>query len=100
VLYPNFQVAQTSVDSTRIFTVRVQAMKNDTNAPNSLRRMFGGASMLAGTVTLMVSPVIVGSNPIPEGVLIFGLASMLGGWAAMLTGEKTSNDQVQPSMGD
>ncbi|NCV26391.1 MAG: hypothetical protein EBW58_09300 [Betaproteobacteria bacterium] len=93
-------MTQTSVDSTYKFTVGVQAMKNDTNAPNSLRRMFGGASMLAGTVTLMVSPVIVGSNPIPEGVLIFGLASMLGGWATMLTGEKTSNDQVQPSMGD
>ena len=56
--------------------------------------------MLAGAATLMVSPVIVGSSPIPEGVLIFGLASMLGGWAMMLTGEKTLNDQVQPSMGD
>ena len=56
--------------------------------------------MLAGAATLMVSPLIVGSNPIPEGVLIFGLASMLGGWVMMLTGEKTSNDQVQPSMGD
>ena len=75
-------------------------MKNDTNAPNALRRVFGGAFMLACAATLMVSPVIVGSNPIPEGVLIFGLASMLGGWVMMLTGEKTSNDQVQPSMGD
>ena len=75
-------------------------MKNDTNSSNALRRAFGGAFMLAGAATLMVSPVIVGSNPIPEGVLIFGLASMLGGWAMMLTGEKTSSDQVQPSMGD
>jgi len=25
---------------------------------------------------------------------------MLGGWVMMLTGEKTSNGQVQPSMGD
>ena len=75
-------------------------MKNDTNAPNGLRRVFGGAFMLAGAATLMMSPFIVGSNPIPEGVLIFGLASMLGGWVMMLTGEKTSNGQVQPSMGD
>ena len=75
-------------------------MKNDTNPSNALRHVFGGAFMLAGAATLMASPIIVGSNPIPEGVLIFGLASMLGGWAMMLTGEKTSNDQVQPSMGD
>jgi hypothetical protein len=75
-------------------------MKNTSTSLESLRRGFGGALMLAGAATLMVSPVIVGSNPIPEGVLIFGLASMLGGWVMMLTGEKTSNGQVQPSMGD
>ena len=75
-------------------------MKNTSTSLESLRRGFGGALMLAGAAKLMVSPVIVGSNPIPEGVLIFGLASMLGGWVMMLTGEKTSNGQVQPSMGD
>ncbi len=57
-------------------------MKNDTDTPNALRRVFGGAFMLAGAATLMMSP------------------SMLGGWVMMLTGEKTSNGQVQPSMGD
>ena len=81
-------------------TAEVYAMKDDTNSPNALRRAFGGAFMLAGAATLMVSPVIVGSSPIPEGVLIFGIASMLGSWAMMLTGEKALNDQVQPSMGD
>ena len=29
-------------------------MKNDTNTPNALRRVFGGAFMLAGAATLMV----------------------------------------------
>ena len=67
-------------------------MKNDTNPSNALRRVFGGAFMLAGAATLMMSPFIVGSNPIPEGVLIFGLASMLGGWVMMLTGETAARD--------
>ncbi|NDD15032.1 MAG: hypothetical protein EB072_20985, partial [Betaproteobacteria bacterium] len=70
VLYPNFQAAQTSVDWMFKLTAGVHAMKNDTNSPNALRRAFGGAFMLAGAATLMVSPVIVGSNPIPEGVLV------------------------------
>jgi len=56
--------------------------------------------MLAGTVTLMISPVIVGNNPIPEGVLIFGILSMLGGWATMVTGNEKTEKHVQPSMGD
>lgn len=56
--------------------------------------------MLAGAATLMVSPVIVGKNPIPEGVLIFGLVTMLGGWALTVLGVKKPDAAHQPSMGD
>ena len=75
-------------------------MKKETTSNDPLRRVFGGALMLAGTVTLIVSPAIVGSNTIPEGVLVFGIVSMLGGWATMLAGQEKPEKGVQPSMGD
>ena len=46
------------------------SMKNENDSSSPLARIFGGALMLAGAATLMVSPVIVGKNPIPEGVLV------------------------------
>ena len=75
-------------------------MNKENTSNDPLRRVFGGALMLAGTVTLMISPVIVGNNPIPEGVLIVGILSMLGGWATMVTGNEKTEEHVQPSMGD
>jgi len=76
------------------------SMKNENDSNSPLARIFGGALMLAGAATLMVSPVIVGKNPIPEGVLIFGLVTMLGGWALTVLGVKKPDAAHQPSMGD
>ena len=74
--------------------------ENDSNSNSPLARIFGGALMLAGAATLMVSPIIVGSNPIPEGVLVFGLVTMLGGWVLTVLGVKKPGAAHQPSMGD
>ena len=76
------------------------SMKNENDSSSPLARIFGGALMVAGAATLMVSPVIVGNNPIPEGVLIFGLVTMLGGWALTVLGVKKPDAAHQPSMGD
>jgi protein-S-isoprenylcysteine O-methyltransferase Ste14 len=75
-------------------------MKNESDSNSPLARIFGGALMLAGAATLMVSPIIVGSNPIPEGVLVFGLVTMLGGWVLTVLGVKKPGAAHQPSMGD
>jgi protein-S-isoprenylcysteine O-methyltransferase Ste14 len=75
-------------------------MKNENDSKSPLARIFGGALMLAGAATLMVSPIIVGSNPIPEGVLVFGLVTMLGGWVLTVLGVKKPGAAHQPSMGD
>ena len=75
-------------------------MKNENDSNSPLARIFGGALMLAGAATLMVSPIIVGSNPIPEGVLVFGLLTMLDGWVLTVLGVKKPGAAHQPSMGD
>lgn len=61
-------------------------MKSDSSPRDSLRRDFGGAAMVTGAIILMLSPLIAGGHSVPGGVLIFGLASMFGGWAMMATG--------------
>lgn len=56
--------------------------------------------MVAGVVTLMTLPLVAGSNALPEGILIFGLVSILGGWALTLAGIKPNRSEAQPAMGD
>ena len=67
----------------------------------SLSLSFGGAFMFAGAIALMIAPIVAGSAQIPEGILIFGLASMLGGWVLALVGASKKSDSLgQPGMGD
>lgn len=69
-------------------------------SPSTFRKILGGGLVLAGVVTLLVLPFAAGSNPLPEGILVFGLVSILGGWVLTLSGFKSRQSGEQPAMGD
>ena len=75
-------------------------MKKELATPDSFTKILGGSLMVAGVVTLMTLPLVAGSNALPEGILIFGLVSILGGWALTLAGIKPNRSEAQPAMGD
>jgi len=56
--------------------------------------------MVSGAVPLMILPLITGSNPIPESILLFGLVSILGGWALTLAGIEPPQPDAQSALND
>ena len=72
----------------------------NTDRSSSFRKVFGGGLMIAGVATLLVLPVVAGTNPLPEGILLFGLLSILGGWALTIASIEKPKGDSQPAMGD
>jgi len=75
-------------------------MQKSSWVSGSFKGILGGSLMVSGAVPLMILPLITGSNPIPESILLFGLVSILGGWALTLAGIEPPQPDAQSALND